>query len=76
MEAVLPIEKLQGFIDSAMERYVGANMVDRMIHAIDSLSERPNVVTIDGHEFAVVTAPMTDQVNGNRQNLIERGLAL
>lgn len=75
-EAVLPIDKLQGFIDIALERYLGSDMTTRIVEAVNHLAERPNVLTIDGHEFALATASASDLVAGTRQNLIERGLAL
>ncbi len=44
--------------------------------AINRLADRPNVISIDGHELMSVTAGNADKVYGNRLAYRERGLAL
>ena len=74
-EAVLPIEKLQMFIDNAIQE----NSHDaELINAINNLANREikNVLTINDTEFATATATANDHVSGTRLNLSERGVAI
>ena len=75
-EAVAPIDKLQSYIDVAVTRAMGADGTDRIVNAIADLAARKNVVQIDAKELATTTAGAYDDVNGTRQSLVDRGLAL
>lgn len=75
-EAIAPIETLQTYVSSAVEAALSAVRLDDVIEAIDRLAERPNVMSINGREFAVATAADVDTVGGDRLNLRTRGLAL
>ena len=74
-EAVLPIEKLQMFIENVIQK----NSHDtELIDAINNLANREirNVLTINDTEFATATATANDHVSGTRLNLSERGVAI
>lgn len=49
---------------------------DSLVSAMIALANRPNVLAINGKEFAYATAEDTDNVSGIRMNLAKRGLAL
>ena len=75
-EAVLPISNLQNYIDVAMERHLGENSTDRIVDAIGHINDRVTVLELDGQKLAQGMAGYTDRVNGSRQDLVSRGLAL
>lgn len=75
-EAILPIEKLQGFIDVAMQRYDNRADIDRLISAVESLADRVISIEINGKQLARATASDADRVNGSRQAMIRRGLSI
>lgn len=74
-EAIAPIRVLQNYVADAVaaSKYDDA---DRICAAIDRLAGRPTVLEIDGNKFAETTAEPNDRVQGSRQELSERGLAL
>ncbi|KAB1647995.1 phage tail tape measure protein [Adlercreutzia muris] len=74
-EAIAPIRVLQNYVADAVaaSKYGEA---DRICAAIDRLAGRPTVLNIDGDKFAEATAGPNDRVQGGRQELSERGLAL
>jgi hypothetical protein len=75
-EAVLPIEKLQGFISNAIDRSSQTVDLASLAAAIDDLANRPIQMNINGRQFAVATAGDSDSVNGLRSTLRSRGLEL
>lgn len=75
-EAVLPIDRLQGYIAGAIEKTVQTVNFDRLADSIEKLASRPIEMDINGKRFATATASDTDEVNGMRSRLIERGMIL
>lgn len=75
-EAVLPINKLEGYIANAVEKTQNVVNLDKLVSAIADLANRPNVIDINGRTVAVATAGDFDSVNGMRNILSERGLVL
>ncbi len=75
-EAVLPIDRLQGYISNAIDRSMQAVNLNSLASAIEDLASRPIEMNIDSRKFAVATASSTDSVNGQRATLQSRGLIL
>ena len=75
-EAVLPIDRLQGYITGAIEKTVQTANLQSLANAIEDLANRPVVMDINGRRFATATAGDSDSVNGMRTRFIERGLIL
>lgn len=75
-EAIIPIEKLQSFMDGALERTLQRDNISQLVAAVEDLANRPIELSINGQKFAVATARDTDTVNGGRIALRQRGLAL
>ena len=75
-EAVLPINKLEGYIANAVEKTQNVVNLDKLVSAIEDLANRPNVIDINGRTVATATAGDFDSVNGLRNILSERGLVL
>lgn len=75
-EAILPIDRLQGYISSAIDRTMQTNNLQALVNAVEDLASRAIELNINGRQFAVATAADTDNVSGNRYALTKRGLAL
>lgn len=75
-EAIIPIDKLQTYISSAIDRTMQIVNINALVAAVADLANRPIELNINGKRFAVATAADTDSVNGNRLALSKRGLAL
>lgn len=75
-EAILPIDRLQGYITGAIEKTVQSANIQSLADAIIDLASRPIEMDINGKRFAVATAHDTDNVNGMRSMLVDRGLIL
>jgi hypothetical protein len=75
-EAVLPLDRLQGFVSTAVENSMAPIDLNPLVHAVRDLAQRPIDFSVNGKKFARVTAGDTDAVNGARTKLAERGLAL
>lgn len=75
-EAILPIDRLQGYISSAIDRTMQTNNLQALVNAVEDLASRAIELNINGRQFAVATAADTDTVSGNRFALTKRGLAL
>ena len=75
-EAVLPIDKLEGYVANAVQKTMSIAGIDQFADAIEHLAERPVELSINGRKFAVATAGDADGVNGSRRILSNRGLAL
>lgn len=75
-EAVLPIEKLEGFISSAIENKMQVVNMQALADAVEDLANRPLEMNIDGRKFAYVTAGPSDSVGGLRNTFKSRGLAV
>lgn len=74
-EAVSPISVLQDYVSAAVSEANGG-MADAICAAIDRLAERDIVLEVAGRQIATAIAGDTDRVNGARQNLANRGLAV
>lgn len=75
-EAILPIDRLQGYISNAIERHAPQVDLQSLVNAVEDLAQRPTVLKINDKEFARATAGATDSVNGQRTIYLNRGLAL
>lgn len=75
-EAILPIDRLQGYISSAIDKTMQTVNINALVAAVEDLANRPVELNVNGRRFAVATAADTDSVNGNRLALSKRGLAL
>ena len=75
-EAVLPIDRLQGYVTEAILRSTPQQDLTPLVNAIEELAGRPIGININGRQFAQATAGDSDSVNGIRSRLTERGLAL
>jgi phage-related protein len=75
-EAVLPIDRLQGYIAGAIERSVQTVDLRSLADAIADLANRPVELNVNGRTFAQATAGDADRVNGVRNRLASRGVLL
>lgn len=75
-EAILPIEKLEGYIANAVEKTVSIVNFQSLADAIIELANRPTELNINGKRFATATAGDSDRANGLRSSFIDRGLVL
>lgn len=75
-EAVLPIDRLRGYVTDAIQRSAPSQDLTPLVDAIEELASRPINFNMNGRKFAQATAGDTDSVNGVRNSLIDRGLVL
>lgn len=75
-EAIVPIDKLQTYIEGAIDRTMQQSNIHALVAAVEDLADRAIQLNINGRQFATATAGDTDTVGGNRLNLKRRGLAL
>lgn len=75
-EAILPIDKLQGYVAEAIQRSTPQQDLTPLVRAIEDLAQRPIDLNVNGRAFAEATAGDADAVNGLRNTLTERGLIL
>lgn len=75
-EAVLPIDRLQGYVTEAILRSTPRQDLTPLVDAIEELASRPINFNMNGRKFAEATAGDTDTVNGLRNILADRGLVL
>ena len=75
-EAVLPIDRLQGYVTEAIQRSTPQQDLTPLVDAIEELAQRPINFNMNGRRFAQATAGDTDNVNGLRNALTGRGLVL
>lgn len=75
-EAILPIDRLEGYIANALEKHMNAANIQALAYAIEDLASRPIEMNINGRQFARATASDGDSVNGLRSTFKSRGLAL
>ena len=73
-EAVLPIDRLEGYISGAIEKAQNVVNLQTLANAIEDLASRPVVMNINGRQFATATASASDGVNGLRTSFKNRGL--
>lgn len=75
-EAILPIDKLEGYVISAVEKTMQNNNMQSLVNAIEDLADRAIELKINGRQFATATAGDADNVNGLRNSFKNRGLVL
>lgn len=75
-EAVIPIDKLQSYISSAIDRTMQTANIQALVAAVENLADRAIELNINGKQFAVATASDSDVANGNRLVLQKRGLVV
>lgn len=75
-EAILPIDRLEGYVAGAIEKTMQVADVQALADAIEDLANRPIMLNVNGRNFATATANDTDNVNGLRTSFKSRGLIL
>lgn len=75
-EAILPIDRLEGYISGAIEKAQNVVNLQVLANAIEDLANRPVSLNINGRQFALATAGDGDSVNGLRSTFKSRGLVL
>ena len=75
-EAIIPIDKLEGYIAGAIEKIMQMNNIQALAAAVEELASRPIELNINGRQFALATASDGDSVNGLRSSFKSRGLVL
>lgn len=75
-EAVLPIDKLEGYISNAIEKAQNVVNFDTLAAAIKDLANRPAIFRVGDRDIAMATASANDSVSGLRSTLKDRGLVL
>lgn len=75
-EAILPIDKLEGYIAGAIEKTMQVADIQTLANAIENLANRPVLLNVNGRNFATATANDADNVNGLRTSFKSRGLVL
>ena len=75
-EAIIPIDKLEGYISNVVERSMNVVNMQSLADAIEELASRPVSLNINGRQFALATASDGDSVNGLRSTFKRRGLVL
>lgn len=75
-EAVLPIDRLRGYVSDAVVRSAPQQDLTPLVEAIEELAGRPINFNLNGRKFAQATAGDADNVNGLRNSLTGRGLVL
>ena len=75
-EAILPIDRLEGYIQGAIEKTVQTADLSSLASSIEALASRPIEMYINGRNVATATAGDTDSVNGLRSSFKSRGLIL
>lgn len=75
-EAILPIDRLQGYIESAMSKTMNVVNLQALADAIEDIANRPIELYVGDRQIAVATASASDGVNGLRSSFKNRGLVL
>lgn len=75
-EAILPIDKLKGYIADTVEEKMNVVNLGALASSIEKLADRAINLNINGRNFATATANDSDNVNGLRTSFKGRGLAL
>jgi len=75
-EAILPIDRLEGYVENAVEKTMQKLNLQPLVNAIEDLADRPIEMNINGRHFATATAGDADNVNGLRNAFRSRGLVL
>ncbi len=75
-EAILPLERLRGYVESAVENVLNRLNLNPLVTAIEKLASRPINLYVGDTQIATATAGANDEVNGLRSSLKNRGLIL
>ena len=75
-EAILPIDRLEGYIVGAVEKTMQNANLQLLVNAIEDLADRAIELKINDRTFATATASASDSVNGLRSAFRSRGLVL
>ena len=75
-EAIVRIDKLQGYIGEEIEKHNQSAGLIALAESIARLAERPIGLNLNGRRVAEAMAGDSDSVNGIRTNLLDRGLIL
>lgn len=80
-EAILPIEKLEnwmnrGFNNIVNNNYYASEKIDRLIELTEGILNKSNDTYLNGRKVSEELAPSNDSVSGQRVNLKTRGLIL
>ncbi len=75
-EAIVRIDKLQGYIGEEIEKHNQNAGLIALAQSIAELANRPIGLNVNGRLLAEATAGDTDNVNGMRTRLLDRGLIL
>lgn len=75
-EAILPLERLRGYIENAVENVMNRLNLNPLVEAIEKLASRPINLYVGDTQIATATAGASDEVNGLRTFLKNRGLTL
>lgn len=75
-EAIVPIDRLEGYISGAIEKAQNVVNLQSLVNAIEDLASRPISLNVNGREVALATAGDFDSVNGLRTTFSGRGLVL
>lgn len=80
-EAILPIEKLENWVNRGFNQVVNNNYyanekIDRLIEVAEEILQKPFNTYLNGRKVSEEIASPSDKVNSNRYGLKERGLAL
>lgn len=75
-EAILPIDRLEGYIENAIDKSMQVVNLGVLADKIEDLANRPIALNINGRQFALATASDGDTVNGLRTSFRGRGLVL
>lgn len=75
-EAILPIDRLEGYISGAIERSTNVVNMQALANAVESLASRPIELFVGDRQIALATASASDNVNGLRSTFRSRGLVL
>ena len=75
-EAILPIDRLEGYVSNAVEKTMQRTNMSSLVNAIEDLASRAIELNVNGRQIAKATASDADNVNGLRSTFINRGLVL
>lgn len=75
-EAIIPIDKLEGYISNAIAKVMSSFNLQPFVDAVEEIANRPIEINVNGRTIAEVTASDNDSVNGLRNVFRKRGLVL
>ncbi len=75
-EAIIPIDKLESYMENAIEKAMQIVNLQALAVAVEDLANRPIHLNINGRKFAEATVSDNDNVSGLRNSFKSRGLAI